>query len=171
MLTIEKKSLRVGQFVDTQHVSTGIRNYKQERWVHNSERLGKEDSMSVWYSIEELEEFLYQAKENGANGVRMYFSAYPKDFKKVPEYAGRQTIVLVASKGKRNEQGKIVNKDVYVQTENGANILAYNFGSVCPPYNCPGGKGGLGDGIAEGDDWGGIGTALVDRGDKGMLVV
>lgn len=169
MLTIEKKSLRVGRYVDTQHVSTGIRNYKQERWAANSERIGKEDSMSVWYSIEELEEFLATAKENGANGVRMYFAVYSNDYKAVPEYAGRQTMVMVASKAKRTAEG-ILNKDVYVNTEEGTNILAYNSGAICPPFNCPGGKGGTGGGIADADDWG-IGTTLIDRGDQGMMIV
>ena len=171
MLTIEKKSLNVGRFVDTQHVNTVIRNYKQERWVNNSKHIGKEDSMSVWYSIEEMEEFLAKAKDSGANGVRMYFAAYSEDYARTPEYAGRQTIVMVASKGKLTPTG-IVNKDVYINTEEGSTILAYNAGSMCPPFNCPGGKGGSpgGGGIA-GDDWGGIGTTLVDCGDNGMLVV
>ena len=62
MLTIQKKSLKVGKFVNTEHVDTVIRNYKQERWVHNTERLGKEDSLSVWHSIEELEELIAKPK-------------------------------------------------------------------------------------------------------------
>jgi hypothetical protein len=169
MLTIEKKSLRVGRYVDTKHVSTGIRNYKQERWAQNSERIGKEDSMSLWYSIEELEEFLATAKGSGANGVRMYFSVYSADYKAVPEYQNRQTVILVASKAKRTEKG-IESKDVYVNTEDGGvSILAYNASTMCPPFNCP--PGGKGGGIADADDWGGIGTTLIDCGDKGMLIV
>ncbi len=46
MITIEKKSLKVGKYVNTEHVDTVVRNYKQERWVYNSERIGKEDSLS-----------------------------------------------------------------------------------------------------------------------------
>ena len=78
MLTIEKKSLKVGKYVSTEHVDTVIKTYKQERWVHNSERIGKEDSLSVWYSIEELEEFMATSKENGADGIKFYFAAYPE---------------------------------------------------------------------------------------------
>ena len=55
MLATQKKTLKAGKLVDTGHVNTLIRNYKRERWVHNSKRIGKEDSLSVWYSIEELE--------------------------------------------------------------------------------------------------------------------
>ena len=63
MMTIEKKSVKVGKFVSTAHVDTVIKNYKQNRWVHNSKRLGKEDSLSVWFSVEDMEAFLEKAKE------------------------------------------------------------------------------------------------------------
>jgi len=62
MIAIEKKSLLVGKYVSTQHVDKVIRNYKQERWIQNSERIGKEDSLSGWWSIEEIEDFLEKAK-------------------------------------------------------------------------------------------------------------
>jgi hypothetical protein len=160
--TIEKKSLRVGKYVDTNHVDTLVRTYKQERWAANSERLGKEDSLSVWYSVEEMEEFIKKAKQAGANGIRMHFGVYPEGFDNVTTGAGRQTIVLVANKQKHFEGG-FGEKNVYINTENGPHILAYNFGTVCPNY-CPIPQG-------ESDSWGGIGTTLVDRGDKGMLIV
>ena len=100
MMTIEKKSLKVGKYVDTNHVDTVIRQYKQERWVENSKRIGKEDSLSVWYSVEELEQFIAKIKDNGANGIRFYFAEYPAGFMPDPEVANRQTIVLVATKSK-----------------------------------------------------------------------
>ena len=160
MITNQKKSLKVGKYVNTEHVDSLIRTYKKERWVHNTERLGKPDSLSSWYSIEELEEFIATAKENGADGIKLYFATYPKEFKKVPEYAGRQTVVLVATKQKETENGP-VNKDVYINGETGAEILAYNVGSLCPPY-C----GGKGTGIDEG-----LGIAVIDRKEEGMIIV
>lgn len=167
MTTIQKKSLKVGRYVDTNHVDTVIRNYKRERWVQNSEHIGKEDSLSVWYSVEELEEFLQKIKTHGGDGVRMYFGAYSEDFATKPEYGSRQTIVMVATRSKENEAG-VANKDLYV---NPGQILAYNLGGICPP-SCnngtkPTGPGGDGDG----DDWGGIGVTIVDRGPKGMTIV
>src|SRR5688572_4002211 len=125
MLRIEKKSLKVGKFVDTNHVNTVIQNYKKERWVHNSKRLGKEDSLSVWYSVQELEEFLARAKEHAADGIKIYFGAYDEECAPKPLYAGRQTVVLVATKQKETETGSI-NKDIYINTETGHTILAYN---------------------------------------------
>lgn len=157
MLTIEKKSLKVGKFVDTAHVDTVIRNYKQERWVQNSQRIGKEDSLSVWYSLEEVEEFLAKAKEHGADGVRLYFGVYSADFKERPVCAGRQTVVFVATKHKDGESN-FVNKDIYIPTENGSSILAFNVGMPCPPY-CPNTEGRPR-----------VGTTIVDKGEDGLVV-
>src|SRR5258705_6749449 len=133
MIKAQKKSVKVGKLVDTAHVNDVIRNYKQERWVHNSKRLGKEDSMSVWYSVEEIEEFMEKIKEHGGDGVRLYFGAYDKQYSEKPLYAGRQTVVLVATKEKETVTG-IINKDLYINTENGFTILAYNAGGLCPPF-------------------------------------
>ena len=163
MLTIEKKPLVVGKYVSTQHVDTVIRNYKQERWIQNSERIGKEDSLSGWWSIEEVEEFLEKAKMHGGDGVKFYFGAYSKDFADVPEYAGRQTLVMVATKQKEGAAGTIVNKDIYINEGDSSNILAYNMTSLCPP------KCGINTGIdTESPE---VGITLLDRGDDGLMVI
>lgn len=156
MITIEKKSVKAGKYVDTEHVNTIIKNYKQERWVQNSKRLGKEDSLSVWYSVEELEGFLEKAKEHGADGVKLYFGAYDKEFAKQPLYAGRQTVVFVATRQKETENGSM-NKDIYINGENGTSILAYNYGSVCPPF-------------CRNSDDDPIGITIIDKGEDGMIV-
>lgn len=160
MQTIEKKSLKVGKYVNSKHVDNAIRNYKQERWIQNSERIGKEDSLSAWWSVEELEGFLEQAKENGADGVKFYFGAYDKENAPNPDYAGLQTLVMVATKQKQTASG-VKNKDLYVNTEKGTEILAYNMASLCPPY-CGGGLG---------SDNGDLGVTLVDNGEKGFVVI
>ena len=49
MTTQEKNSVKVSKDVNTEYVDTVIREYKQNRWVQNSERIGKPDSLSVWY--------------------------------------------------------------------------------------------------------------------------
>ncbi len=159
MTTIQKKSLRVGKQVDTNHVNTVIKNYKQERWVHNSNRLGKEDSLSVWYSIEELEEFIAKSKDHGADGIKLYFGAYDKDYKEQPLYAGRQTVALVATKHKETPDGGS-NKDIYITTDSGSTILGWNAGTLCPPY-C---------GTKDGGDFG-IGITIIDKGDDGLVIV
>ena len=156
MITIEKKAVKAGKLVDTAHVNTVVRNYKTERWVHNSRRIGKEDSLSVWYSVEELENFLNKVKQHGGDGIKLYFGAYDEVNAPQPLYAGRQTVVLVATKQK--EKGdKMIDKDVYIQTEKGTSILAYNIGKICPP-------------ICTGDDIGGVGITIIDKGEDGLVV-
>jgi len=135
MLTIEKKTLAVGKYVTTKHVDSLIRTYKQERWAQNSARIGKEDSLTVWHSIEELEEFLQTAKAHGGDGIKFCFAAYPENYTENKDYAGRQTIVMVATKTKEQENG-LGQRDVYIQNGDSTKILAYNSGRICPPI-CP----------------------------------
>ena len=163
MLTVKTKNRKAGKLVNTAHVDNIIRNYKQERWVNNSKHIGKEDSLSVWYSIEELEEFLAKAKSHGADGVKLYFGAYDKDFQVDPLYAGRQTVVFVATQAKETITG-IVDKDLYVSKGTQNEIVAFNMGRLCPPYCRPNG------GALDGDD-GGLGITIVDKGEDGLSIV
>jgi len=158
MFTIQSKTRKAGRFVSNTHVDTVIRNYKQERWVNNSKHIGKEDSLSVWYSVAEIEEFLEKAKMYGADGVKFYFAAYDKNFEEQPLYAGRQTLVMVATQAKEGPTGT-VDKDLYISSGSGSSILAYNVGKLCPPY-C--GKPSAGEDI---------GIAIVDRGEEGLSVI
>jgi Uri superfamily endonuclease len=159
MYKTQLKSLKAGKLVNTEHVNRVISNYKKERWAHNSKHIGKEDSLSVWYSVEELEEFLAEVKEHGGDGIKMYFGAYDTEHAPVPLYAERQTVVLVATKVRETENGQ-ANKDLYVADEKGTTILAYNAGSLCPPL-C----------TTSDDDFGGIGITMVDKGEDGIVIV
>lgn len=125
---------KVGSYLETQEVDSLLLNYKKTRWGFNSERIGKADSLSSWYTVNELLEFIEKAKKNEADGIRLYFGAYPKDFKKKPEYGERQTIVLVATKSIIGENGVRIDKNIYINSEKGAQILAYNAGRLCPPF-------------------------------------
>ncbi len=135
-----QKTEKVGSYLETPEVDSLLLNYKKTRWIFNSKRIGKADSLSSWYTVNELLEFLEKAKKNGADGIRLYFGAYPKDFKKNPEYAERQTIVLAATKSILGENGSGIDKNIYINSANGAQILAYNAGRLCPPM-CYGGIG------------------------------
>lgn len=158
MLTIEKKSGKVGKFVSTDHVETVRKNYREQRWLQNSKRIGKPDSLSVWFSLEDIEGFLDKLKNHGGDGIRFYFGAYDEAFAEKPLYAGRQTIVMVGTRQKQTVNGEI-SKDIYISTKEGTNILAYNVGRLCPPI-CQ-----SGDGL---DD---LGISIVDKGDEGLIVV
>jgi len=169
MSTIEKKSVKVGKYVDNAHVDSAIRTYKQERWKYNTERIGKADSLSAWYSVEELEEYIEFIKEHGADGIRFYFGAYAEDFAEKPEYAGRQTIVLVATKNTNNGDLR-ANKDLYVREGNEAKLLAYNLSNICPPY-CSGGPATGGGGGKTVTNVPEVGVTLIDQGEKGLSVI
>jgi len=166
-MLLTKTVKKAGKLVNSKHVDSLLSNYKKERWAQNSKHLGKEDSLSVWYSIEELQAFIATAKENGADGIKMYFGVYTADTANDVKYVGRQTVVLVASKVKELENGSTFDKSIFVDNEGKPEILAFNAGRVCPP-NCSGGTG-TGTEIT-GFDWDNPGI-LVDKKEDGMVVI
>lgn len=157
MYKTQLKSLRAGKLVNTEHVNTVISNYKKERWVQNSKHIGKEDSLSVWYSVEELEEFLQLVKDHGGDGIKMYFGAYGKENAPKELYAERQTVVLVATKVKETANGEM-NKDLYISGEKENTLLAYNMGRLCPP-------------ICQVGEDNGLGITIIDKGNEGIIIV
>jgi hypothetical protein len=160
----QKKS---GMMVDSHHVDMLIGHYKKERWVQNSQKLGKADSLSTWYGLEELQAFIELAKENQADGIKMYFGVYPENFAPVPEFQGRQTVVLVATKKKTTDRG-ITNKDIYVKKDGKAEILGFNVGQLCPPW-CGTGLPPDGDGPF-GIDMEKIGISIVNSGNEIIVI-
>jgi len=136
MNTIEKKSVRVGKYVNTEHVNSLIRNYKKERWIQNSERIGKEDSLGGWLSVEELEDFLQTAKMYGADGVSIYFGVYGQDGAK-PGAEGKQTVAFVATSSEEGDDETPSHKNVYIQRNGENTLLAYNWVGPLPNPTIP----------------------------------
>ena len=154
MNTIEKKSVNAGKFVTKQEVDTLITSYKQERWAANSDHLGKADSLSVWFTVEEVEAFLATVKSNGGNGVRFHFGVHNADNATEPEFEGRQTLVMI---GNRSSDGSYsTSKELYSNKNGNPEIVAFAGGVLCPPF-C--GTGGIGKG------------SLVLRGDNSMEII
>lgn len=159
MSTIEKKAVLGGKYATKQEVDTFIRGYKTERWADNTEKLGQEDALSSWYTIDELENFIERVKLNGGNGVRMHFGVFPEGYGD-EKVEGLQTIVLV---GTRSKDGTFAtSKQLHVQDGENTEVLAYLGGIPCPAY-CPTPGSGFG--------FGGLGISLVERGDKGLSIV
>lgn len=134
--------LKSGQLVDENHVNTLLSNYRDQRWENNSKSIGKADSLSVSYGIDELQQFMDTARKHGADAIKMYFGVYPENYDKMPVYSNRQTIVLVATKKKPSLTGGSLNKHIFIQTEKGQEILAFNVGNICPPFCKPTEEGG-----------------------------
>lgn len=101
-----------GRLVSKKHVDELVRNYKKQRWVLNSERIGKPDSLSTTFNLENLSAFLEKAKKANADSIRVYFGVYPEKFEENPSYGDRQTVVLVATKKSPNALGEEVDKEV-----------------------------------------------------------
>jgi hypothetical protein len=160
MITQQKKLVNVSKDTATVQADTLIREYKQTRWVPNSERINKPDSLSSWYSIEDMENFLNLAKSHKGDGVKFYYGAYPENYSPKPEYAGRQTLVLVATKSKITEMGAIANKDIYYSNNGKLEIICGIPPGLCPPYCNPPSEGGMGD----------LGIAIIDKGERGMEI-
>lgn len=85
-------------------------NYNNKRASLTAKKAQKEDANAIWYSLEELENYIHYIKTNGAkdgynvDGIRFYFGVYPED-EKHGEKAGLTTLFLVPT-GKKIEQNK-----------------------------------------------------------------
>ena len=163
-MLLTKTVKKAGKLVNSKHVNSLLSNYKKERWVQNSKHIGKEDSLSIWYSIDELQAFVETAKQNGADGIKMFFGVYKADTAAEARFEDRQTIVLVASKTKELANGETFDKSIYISDGEKAEILAFNVGRPCPPA-CTGT-----DTESTGFDWDNPGI-LIDRKEEGMIIV
>ncbi|TDO28565.1 hypothetical protein [Sediminibacterium goheungense] len=121
-----------GSLVSTKHVHDLVSTYKLERWKPNSQKLDKPDSLSTWFGMEQLEHFISLIKQHGADGVKMFFGVYPADYP-LSELAGRQTIVMVATRKSENHPGAR-NKALFINKNGKKELLAFNKGENCPPY-------------------------------------
>jgi len=83
-------------------------NYNNRKASITAKKSQKEDANAIWYSLEELENYIHYIKTNGAkdgynvDGIRFYFGVYPDD-EKHGEKAGLTTLFLVPT-GKKIEQ-------------------------------------------------------------------
>lgn len=162
--TLTKKN--TGKRVGTKHVDQLISTYKKERWMANSRTLGKPDSLSTWYGLEQMSDFLELARQHKADGIKMYFAVYPDTMEIPAEFHGRQTVVLVATKTTTTGYGT-TNKDIYLEKDGRSEILAFNYGTICPP-NC-----GTNEPPGDGYEWAismeKIGLTVIE--DKGKIIV
>ena len=138
-----------------------IREYKQTRWARNSDMIGKPDALSAWYSISQLENFIATAKSNGGDGIKLYYGAFPAQYDEKPEYAGRQTLVMVATRTNKSTSDLVTNKDIYVRKNGRLKILSGLHPIICPPSCGCAAEGGMGD----------LGITIVDRGEKGLEII
>ena len=87
-------------------------NYNNKRASLRALKDEKEDANAIWYSLEELENYIHYIKTNGAkdgynvDGIRFYFGVYPND-EKHGEKAGLTTLFLVPTGKKAADSAKV----------------------------------------------------------------
>jgi len=81
-----------GIFIDKEEVNKRVTNYLKEKHPAQSAAIGREDSKSAWYSLDQFEELMREMYYLNADGLRIYFGAYDKEDK---NYPGMLTVVLV----------------------------------------------------------------------------
>jgi len=104
----------------------------------------KEDANAVWFSVEELENYIHYIKTKGdktgydVTGIRFYFGVYPEE-RKYAEKAGLMTLFLTAT-GKKIKNNTINTPEIQtfalVREDDNADISTIepmNYGSIGRP--------------------------------------
>jgi hypothetical protein len=110
-----------------------------------SQSINKDDANAVWFSIEELENYINYVKCEGdkqnidINGIRFYMGVYPNDPTNYQEKAGLSTIFLSPTKKKASVNIKSVSKTSARQlptTEENTDVTTIqplNYGGIGHP--------------------------------------
>lgn len=115
-------------------------NYNNKRASLVAGKEEKEDANAIWYSLEELENYIHYIKTNGAkngynvDGIRFYFGVYPDD-EKHGEKAGLTTLFLVPT-GKKAENNTQVQSFALMKEAASSDIESLdpmNYGNIGRP--------------------------------------
>ncbi|KAF2326716.1 hypothetical protein [Flavobacterium ginsenosidimutans] len=116
-------------------------NYNNKRASLTAKKAQKEDANAIWYSLEELENYIHYIKTNGANdgynvdGIRFYFGVYPDD-EKHGEKAGLTTLFLVPTGKKVESNTEKIQSFALVQEASSSDIQSLepmNYGNIGRP--------------------------------------
>ncbi|MNK38571.1 hypothetical protein D3C87_571620 [compost metagenome] len=115
-------------------------NYNNKRASLSAKREQKEDANAIWYSLEELENYIHYIKTNGAkegynvDGIRFYFGVYPDD-EAHGEKAGLTTLFLVPTGKKERSSTEQVQSFALMQETSSdiQSIEPMNYGNIGRP--------------------------------------
>jgi len=114
--------------IERDMVNSLLTTYRQTSHKINSERIGKQDSLSVLLSVELLNQICEEATVKKLGGIYAYFSRYPDTYHEIAK-AGRQSLILTVSDLKSSPDGFVVPGD----------MVAFFDMPFCPPVcNCGG---------------------------------
>lgn len=116
-------------------------NYNNKKASLTAKKPQKEDANAIWYSLEELENYIHYIKTNGAkdgynvDGIRFYFGVYPDD-EKHGEKAGLTTLFLVPTGKKIENNTAKIQSFALVQESSSSDIPSIepmNYGNIGRP--------------------------------------
>ncbi|UWY27050.1 hypothetical protein [Flavobacterium sp. TR2] len=114
-------------------------NYNNKRASLRALKDEKEDANAIWYSLEELENYIHYIKTNGAkdgynvDGIRFYFGVYPND-EKHGEKAGLTTLFLVPTGKKAADSAKVQSFAMMQEASSDIqSIEPMNYGNIGRP--------------------------------------
>jgi len=79
-------------FIDKTEVNIRVKNFMEHKHGLLTTAIGKNESKSAWYSLEQFEQVMRELYYQNADGMRIYFGAYPDDNS---DYARQLTIIFV----------------------------------------------------------------------------
>lgn len=108
--------------------------YRAKRKTMIDQKYGIDDTKSVTYSIDKMEEFVSNVKAKGGTGVRIYFGVYPSAGK----YPGQTTLIAIGTKLVNGvETDMLMSTTLPGPTTAADGLDPYNHGNLCPPAkNC-----------------------------------
>jgi hypothetical protein len=116
-------------------------NYNKTRAGLAAKAAKKEDANAIWYSLEELENYIHYIKTQGledgytVDGIRFYFGVYPDD-EKHGEKAGLTTLFLVPTGKKTVTSIAKVQSFALVQEQTSSDVETLspmNYGNIGRP--------------------------------------
>ena len=139
---MERESGRPTQLITKKFAKELHLNFMKYRARIIAKYINKEDANAVWFSLEELENYIHYIKTKGektgynVNGIRLYFGVYP-DERKYAEKAGLMTVFLTATGKKIKTATKSGVQTFALVLENNdpdiASIEPMNYGSIGNP--------------------------------------
>jgi hypothetical protein len=140
---MEKEPGRPTQLITRKFAKELHVNFMKYRASIIAKYIKKEDANAVWFSVEELENYIHYIKSKGektgydVNGIRIYFGVYPEQ-KKYAEKAGLMTVFLQATGNKIRKavkQEEVQTFELMMANGEGdiSSIEPMNYGSIGRP--------------------------------------
>ena len=105
-----------------------VNNYAETRKRLIDQAYGIDDTKSIWFSIEEVQNFVKSLSPD-ATGVRIYLGVYNDDDPKTPDHT-----TIVAIETGADSTGKDADQIGTSGLTLGVGGDPFNNGKICPPY-------------------------------------